>query len=177
MAEIILVTGGVRSGKSARAEAVALELCEYAPAGQSRRPVYIATNEFFDGEMSARIAAHRARRGDHWDLVEAPIDLAQALSRTDGSGARLVDCLTIWLGNLLHHGHDWAAAAEDLLRALAVQQSPVVLVSSEVGLGITPDNALARAFCDVAGTVNQRVAHMASAVEFVVAGLPLKLKG
>ncbi|HPG89521.1 MAG TPA: bifunctional adenosylcobinamide kinase/adenosylcobinamide-phosphate guanylyltransferase [Hyphomicrobium sp.] len=168
MATIILVTGGTRSGKSVRAETIALS--------HSGPPVYIATAEFIDSAMHARIDIHRNRRGDAWDVREAPLDLTQALRETDGRGARLVDCLTIWLSNMMHHGRDWPHAIDELCTELRQQKSPVILVSSEVGLGILPDNALARDFCDAAGTLNQKIAGIADVVEFVVAGLPLKLK-
>lgn len=165
---IVLITGGARSGKSRRAEARA-----HASPG---RPVYIATAEALDAEMEARIAQHRARRGNDWIEREAPLNLVQALTETDGGGARLVDCLTLWLSNLLHTGRNWSDEAALLTAALRQQKSPVILVTNEVGLGIVPDNALARAFRDAAGLVNQRVAEVADEVEFVVAGLPMKVK-
>jgi adenosylcobinamide kinase / adenosylcobinamide-phosphate guanylyltransferase len=148
---VVLITGGARSGKSLRAEARARVF-----AG---RPVYIATAEALDGEMIERIAGHRARRGE-----------------TDGGGARLVDCLTLWLSNLFHSGRDWSREVAQLAEALTRQRSPVVLVTNEVGLGIVPDNALARAYRDAAGFMNQTIAGVADEVEFVVAGLPMKLK-
>lgn len=165
---IVLITGGARSGKSRRAEARARAL--------PGRPVYIATAEALDAEMDARIAQHKARRGNDWIEREAPLDLVQALSETDGGGARLVDCLTLWLSNLLHTGRNWSDEAALLTAALSRQRSPVILVTNEVGLGIVPDNALARSFRDAAGLVNQRVAEVADEVEFVVAGLPMKVK-
>jgi adenosylcobinamide kinase/adenosylcobinamide-phosphate guanylyltransferase len=165
---IILITGGARSGKSRRAEIRAR-----AFLGQ---PVYIATAEALDEEMGERIAKHRARRGKDWIEREVPLDLVQALVETDGGGARLVDCLTLWLSNLLHAERNWSHEASLLADALARQRSPVVMVTNEVGLGIVPDNALARAFRDAAGTLNQTIASVADEVEFVVAGLPMKLK-
>jgi adenosylcobinamide kinase / adenosylcobinamide-phosphate guanylyltransferase len=165
---IILITGGARSGKSALAESRARDF-----PGQ---PVYIATAEALDAEMSERIARHRARRGSRWIEREAPLALVEALDETDGGGARLVDCLTLWLSNLLHAKRDWSQEASNLAEALARQRSPVVLVSNEVGLGIVPDHALARTFRDAAGLLNQMVAKVADAVEFVVAGLPMQLK-
>jgi len=165
---LVLITGGARSGKSRRAEARA-----HACPG---RPVYIATAEALDLEMEERIARHRARRGNDWIEREAPLDLVQALTETDGGGARLVDCLTLWLSNLLHAGRDWSHEAALLTAALGRQRSPVILVTNEVGLGIVPDNALARAFRDAAGRLNQSVAAVADEVEFVVAGLPMKVK-
>jgi adenosylcobinamide kinase / adenosylcobinamide-phosphate guanylyltransferase len=165
---VVLITGGARSGKSRRAEARARSF--------PGRPVYIATAEPLDGEMEERIARHRARRGDDWIEREAPLDLVQALTDTDGGGARLVDCLTLWLSNLLHAGRDWSREAALLAAALGRQQSPVILVTNEVGLGIVPDNALARTFRDAAGLLNQTIAEVADEVEFVVAGLPMKVK-
>jgi adenosylcobinamide kinase / adenosylcobinamide-phosphate guanylyltransferase len=165
---IILITGGARSGKSLRAEARA--------RGFAGQPVYIATAEALDGEMVERIAGHRARRGHDWIEREVPLDLVPALTETDGGGARLVDCLTLWLSNLLHSGRDWSREVAELAEALTRQRSPVVLVTNEVGLGIVPDNALARAYRDAAGFMNQTVAGVADEVEFVVAGLPIKLK-
>src|SRR5215475_1023220 len=165
---VILITGGTRSGKSVRAENRA---CAFA--GQ---PVYIATAEARDGEMRERIAAHRARRGADWLEREAPLELVLALADTDGGGARLVDCLTLWLSNLLHAERDWAKEAAALADALARQKSPVVLVANEVGLGIVPVNALARQFRDAAGILNQMIARAADEVEFVVAGLPMRVK-
>lgn len=164
----ILITGGARSGKSLLAETRALSL--------PGRPVYIATATAGDAEMVARIAAHRARRDARWTDVEAPLDLVGALARTDGQGARLVDCLTLWLSNLMFSDRDWRAEAEALARALPAQASPVILVTNEVGLGIVPDNALARAFRDAAGTLNQTIAAVADEVILAVAGLPMKVK-
>ncbi|MGH6717355.1 MAG: bifunctional adenosylcobinamide kinase/adenosylcobinamide-phosphate guanylyltransferase [Bradyrhizobium sp.] len=165
---VILITGGARSGKSARAE---MRACQFAG-----KPVYIATAEALDEEMRQRIAAHRARRGPHWLEHETPLDLVAALTETDGGGARLVDCLTLWLSNLLHAERDWTTEAARLADALACQKSPVVLVTNEVGAGIVPDNALAREFRDAAGGLNQIIARAADEVELIVAGLPMRLK-
>jgi adenosylcobinamide kinase / adenosylcobinamide-phosphate guanylyltransferase len=165
---VIVIIGGARSGKSRHAEARARAV--------PGRPVYIATAEALDGEMAERIAAHRARRGNGWTEREVPLDLVQALIETDGGGARLVDCLTLWLSNLLHSKRDWAQGIVQLAQALPRQRSPVVLVTNEVGSGIVPDNALARAYRDAAGHMNQTIAGVADEVEFVIAGLPMKLK-
>ncbi len=165
---IILITGGARSGKSTRAEARAREF-----AG---RPVYIATAEALDSEMRERIARHRARRGGEWLERETPLELVRAIDETDGGGARLVDCLTLWLTNLMLADRDWEKEASALAETLARQKSPVVLVTNEVGLGIVPDNALARQFRDAAGILNQMIARAADQVEFVVAGLPMRVK-
>lgn len=165
---VILVTGGARSGKSRHAEV--------RTRAFPGRPVYLATAEALDDEMAERIARHRARRGGEWIEREEPLDLARALVETDGGGARLVDCLTLWLSNLLHAGRNGPQAVAELAGALKKQQSPVVLVTNEVGLGIVPDNALARAYRDAAGIMNQTIAGVADEVEFIVAGLPMKLK-
>jgi adenosylcobinamide kinase/adenosylcobinamide-phosphate guanylyltransferase len=168
MGRIILVTGGARSGKSAIAEARALSL---AP-----RAVYIATAEARDAEMTARIAAHQARRHDNWRTHAEPLDLVGALAATDRQGPRLVDCLTLWLTNLMLGRHDWQAAGRALVAALPAQADPVIFVTNEVGAGIVPENALAREFRDAAGTLNQWVAAVADEVTLAVAGLPLKVK-
>ncbi len=165
---VILITGGARSGKSVRAEARAKSF-----AGT---PVYVATAEALDAEMSERIARHRARRGSQWIEHQTPLELVGALKATDGGGARLVDCLTLWLSNLMHAERDWSKETADLAEMLRAQKSPVVLVSNEVGLGIVPDNALARRFRDAAGIMNQTIAKVADEVEFVVAGLPMRVK-
>ena len=168
MARVILVTGGARSGKSRLAEARTLRLG--TPA------IYVATAEARDPEMAARIAAHQARRGPEWRSMSEPLALAAALDASDGR-PRLVDCLTLWLSNLMLGGHDVAAATDDLFAALSRQTAPVVLVTNEVGAGIVPENALARAFRDTAGTLNQQVAAAADEVLLVACGLPLTLKG
>ena len=165
---IILITGGARSGKSVRAEARAK-----AFAG---KPVYIATAEALDAEMHERIANHRARRGNEWIEHETPLELVAALKATDGGGARLVDCLTLWLSNLMHAGQDWSNETTRLAERLRAQKSPVVLVTNEVGLGIVPDNPLARQYRDAAGLMNQMIAQAADEVEFIVAGLPIRVK-
>src|ERR1700756_2673912 len=150
---IILITGGARSGKSVRAELRTRSL--------TGRPVYIATAEARDGEMRARIARHRARRGSEWLERETPLALVAALAETDGGGPRLIDCLTLWLSNLMHAERDVAKETSLLAETLVRQQSPVVVVTNEVGLGIVPDNALARRFRDAAGVVNQVIAGVA----------------
>ncbi|MCP3407046.1 bifunctional adenosylcobinamide kinase/adenosylcobinamide-phosphate guanylyltransferase [Bradyrhizobium sp. CCGB01] len=165
---VILITGGARSGKSKRAE-----MRTRAFPGQ---PVYVATAEALDAEMEARIAKHRARRGTDWIEREVPLDLVKVLLATDGGGARLVDCLTLWLSNLMHAERDWEREVTELSGALPRLKSPIVFVTNEVGLGIVPDNALARSFRDAAGIMNQIIAAVADEVEFVVAGLPMKLK-
>lgn len=165
---IILVTGGVRSGKSRYAEERVL-----AFPGQ---PTYIATAEVLDEEMAARVAEHRARRGPNWHERHAPLDLAVALEETDGYGPRLVDCLTLWLSNLMLGNHDLAAETAALAAAIKAQSRPVVFVTNEVGMGIVPENALARRFRDAAGRLNQTVAKLADEVWLLVAGYPLRVK-
>ena len=166
---LTLVLGGARSGKSAYAESL------LAGGGA----VYVATAEAVDGEMSRRITGHRARRGEDWTTVEAPLDLARALCAHAGDGSGpgvLVDCLTVWLGNLMHAGRDIDREAHRLLESLASLQAPVVLVANEVGLGVVPENAMARAFRDHAGELNQALAARADRVVLVTAGIPLVLK-
>lgn len=169
---VTLVLGGARAGKSRYAEALVTNAL--AP-GQTA--LYVATAEPRDVEMTARIAAHRARRGACWITREAPLELADVLAseaRTDRP--ILVDCLTLWLSNLLGAERDIALESQRLLTALAGARGPAVLVSNEVGLGIVPENALARAFRDHAGRLHQDIAAMAQRVVFVAAGLPMILK-
>ena len=169
-ASVTLVLGGARSGKSRYAE----RLVEGCGDG----PVYIATATAGDPEMAERIACHRARRGRHWQTVEAPLQLAAGLvaSVAPDRGV-LVDCLTLWLANLIEAGLDVQEEIARLLAALPALDGPVVFVANEVGLGIVPDNALARAFRDHAGLLNQEIAAAAARVVLVAAGLPLVLKG
>ena len=140
------------------------------------RAVYIATAEVRDDEMADRVAKHQARRGVEWTTVAEPVDLVGALKRTDGQGPRLVDCLTLWLTNLMLGDHDWRQVGHELVACLSGQTDPVVFVTNEVGGGIVPENALARAFRDAAGELNQWVAAEADEVYLAVAGLPLKVK-
>jgi adenosylcobinamide kinase/adenosylcobinamide-phosphate guanylyltransferase len=168
---ITLVLGGARSGKSAYAEGLIVP-------GAGTPGLYLATAAAGDAEMAARIAHHRARRGAAWTTLEEPLALADALSRhARADRPILVDCLTLWVSNLMHAGHDVAAATEALVAALPTLAGPVVFVSNEVGNGIVPDNALARQFRDAAGRLNQAVAAAAQCVVLVTAGLPLVLKG
>lgn len=167
LAPATLVLGGARSGKSD----FALGLVERHAGAR----VYLATAEAGDGEMAARIARHRRRRENGWSTLEEPLDLAAALASAGGA-AVLVDCLTLWVSNLMGAGRDVERAADALVAALPALTGPVVFVSNEVGSGIVPDNALARAFRDHAGAVNQRVAAAAARVYLVAAGLPLLLK-
>lgn len=168
MTKSILITGGARSGKSALAERMTLALAPKA--------VYIATAQAFDAEMADRIALHRSRRGAEWRTVAEPLDLVGALRDTDGDAPRLVDCLTLWLSNLMLADRDWAAQVAALTDLIPTLTAPVVFVTNEVGSGIVPDNALARAFRDAAGLTNQRLGDACDDVWLCVAGQPLKVK-
>lgn len=165
----LLVLGGARSGKSRHAQAA----CEAAGGDL----VFIATAQAFDAEMRDRIARHRADRDARWTTVEAPLDLPGALAAHDRADAvLLVDCLTLWVSNLLLADSDPDAASDALVARIVALRARVVLVSNEVGQGIVPDNALARRFRDAAGTLHQRVAATVTQVDFVIAGLSQRLK-
>ena len=171
---VTLVLGGARSGKSAYGEG----LVERHAAASGGLRVYLATARADDDEMAARIAAHRARRGNRWTTVEEPMALADALARADEpGGAVLVDCLTLWVSNLMAEGRDVAAESASLVDSLDGLDGSVVFVANEVGLGVVPDNAMAREFRDHAGRLNQTIAARADRVVFMAAGLPLALKG
>ena len=161
-----LVLGGARSGKSVYAEG----LIEASPGPWH----YIATAQAFDDEMRDRIALHRARRAGPWRTQDVPLALPEAINAAHGPV--LVDCLTLWLTNLLLSEGDVAGSAARLVRACAEAEGPLVLVSNEVGLGIVPDNALSRRFRDEAGRLHQRLAAVADRVVLTVAGLPLIVK-
>jgi adenosylcobinamide kinase / adenosylcobinamide-phosphate guanylyltransferase len=167
-AQSTLVIGGARSGKSRYAEELVM--------AQPPPWMYIATAESWDDEMKARIAEHRSRRGERWQTVEAPLDLAASLEAAPSATA-LVDCLTLWLSNLTLAERDIDAEIVRLEQIMGTRQAPLVLVSNEVGSGIVPDNALARRFRDWQGRLNQRIAASADRVVLMVAGLPMVLKG
>lgn len=165
----LFVLGGARSGKSryaqARAEAIA------------GRHIFVATAEAWDDEMRDRIARHRADRDARWTTVDAPYELPAAIAEHSAPDAvLLVDCLTLWTSNLLLAGRDIDAASADLCAAIVRFEGHILLVANEVGLGIVPDNALARTFRDAAGRLNQEVAATADEVVLIAAGLPLTLK-
>jgi adenosylcobinamide kinase/adenosylcobinamide-phosphate guanylyltransferase len=167
---LVLVLGGARSGKSAHAERLVLE--------SGLAPVYLATAEAGDAEMAARIAHHRARRGPAWTTIEEPEELEEVLRREASSDrALLVDCLTLWLSNLLLKGAAMPDRIESLVQTLRAIPGLIVCVSNEVGQGIVPENALARRFRDAQGQLNQAVAAAAQRVVYMVAGLPMALKG
>ena len=164
---VTLILGGARSGKSRYAEGI----IQVLPPPWT----YIATGQAFDDEMRERIAEHRRRRGDGWRTIEAPLYLTNAISQAGGTPV-LVDCLTLWLSNLMLGDHEVAAAASSLEEALAQRKAPTLLVSNEVGMGIVPETALGRRFRDEAGRLNQRIAARAGRVLFMVAGLPMTVK-
>lgn len=165
----LFVLGGARSGKSRYAQARA------EAAGGN--PVFVATAEAFDDEMRDRIARHRADRDARWTTAEAPRDLPAAIDALNGEGAVvLVDCLTLWVSNLLLADADMTRARQQLCAAIRGFDGTLILVANEVGLGIVPDNALARRFRDAAGLLNQSVAAVADEVVLLTAGLPLILK-
>ena len=169
MAQIQFVLGGARSGKSAHAESLA------EAAGSN--PIYIATAEIFDQEMEARIELHRERRGSHWQLIEAPLDLPKALVKADNpDSVILIDCLTVWITNVLVHERDTDTACRAMLDSLAICSGHVILVASETGLGIIPENKLSRQFRDANGRLNQAVAAAANEVFFLAAGIALRIK-
>lgn len=172
MVELIL--GGARSGKSALAEQRARD--------SGMAVCYLATATAGDGEMSARIEHHRARRPSHWQTLEEPLALAAALQREAAADRLLlVDCLTLWLSNLLGDvpvdEARFEAERKALLDCLPVLPGRVILVSNEVGLGIVPMGALSRRFCDEAGRLHQALAQICGRVSFVTAGLSMELKG
>lgn len=170
MAHTYLILGGARSGKSRRA------LSHAEATGE--RPVFIATAESGDDEMRERIARHQTERGPNWSTLEAPLDLVPAIEQASQQGdSCIVDCLTLWLSNLMHAGRDVQTKTEHLCEAIAACSIPLFLVSNEVGLGLVPDTPLGRAFRDEQGRLNQAVARVCDCVEFVAAGLPITLKG
>lgn len=170
---LTLVTGGSRSGKSRYAMETAL---------QDTNRVFIATAQAFDKEMQARVQAHRAERSDRFQTIEEPTDLAGAIGNVPvNTDIILVDCLTVWIGNLMHkHGTDITADLPEISALLHLLESPpsnIILVTNEVGCGIIPENAMARRFRDLTGRVNQLVAGRADRVMLCVSGIPIVIKG
>ncbi|CAN5572953.1 bifunctional adenosylcobinamide kinase/adenosylcobinamide-phosphate guanylyltransferase [soil metagenome] len=171
---VSLVLGGARSGKSTHAEKLATGSLH---GGAPQAAVYIATAQPGDVEMATRIMAHRARRGANWITLEEPVKLDEALASAAVQGRPvLVDCLTLWLSNVMLGGGDVDESTDDLVRTLDELSVPVVFVSNEVGLGIVPDTPLGRAFRDAQGRLNMRMAGRADRVVLMTAGLPLTLK-
>jgi adenosylcobinamide kinase/adenosylcobinamide-phosphate guanylyltransferase len=164
----LLITGGARSGKSSFAEKRTLSY--------GTPVIYIATAQAFDEEMENRIQLHQQRRGDEWRTISEPLAIANILTSLDRQGACLVDCLTLWLSNLIFAEEDISKATSSLIEAIATRRDPVILVTNEVGGGIVPENALARRFRDEAGRLNQIVAEAVDEVYTCISGIPLKLK-
>jgi adenosylcobinamide kinase / adenosylcobinamide-phosphate guanylyltransferase len=165
---VTLVLGGARSGKSGYAERLI--------AASPKPWVYIATAEARDDEMAERIAAHKARREAGWQTIEAPHELPEALAAASPDAPVLVDCLTLWLSNLMLGSFNVEAMTERLEDTLAARSGQTILVANEVGLGIVPDNALARQFRDAQGILNRRIAAQAQRVIMMVAGIPVAVK-
>ncbi|WP_137130123.1 bifunctional adenosylcobinamide kinase/adenosylcobinamide-phosphate guanylyltransferase [Rhizobium sp. FY34] len=167
---VTFVLGGARSGKSRFSENLCLE------TGLERH--YVATGQIWDTEMADRIALHRTQRGEGWVTHEEPVDLVGTLAAIDRPDrVVLVDCLTLWVTNLMMAERDVADACADLVASLSICKAQVIFVSNEVGLGIVPDNKMARTFRDHAGRLHQNLAASADRVYFIAAGLPLTLKG
>lgn len=173
MAErLYFITGGARSGKSSYAERLA--------EGKSGRMAYLATAMALDAEMVERIEAHRIRRGSKWRTFEEPLAVAELLKKLSGCyDVVLLDCLTLWLSNIMAHSagdNEVWLRVDDLVFALAEYKGTCIVVSNEVGLGIVPENPLARRFRDFAGVINQRIAQAADEVYFMASGIPMRLK-
>jgi adenosylcobinamide kinase/adenosylcobinamide-phosphate guanylyltransferase len=166
---LYFVTGGAASGKSAFAEKVV--------RATGKPKTYIATMQPYDDEMRAKSAKHQADRGDDWTTVEAPLDVVSVLNQAQAGDVILLDCVTLWLTNILLGDHGIDAACDALVNALLTCTCDVVVVSNEVGMGIVPDNALSRKFRNAQGKVNQMIAARADVVMTVISGLPLVLKG
>ena len=167
----VLVLGGARSGKTGFAERLAMR------SGDS--PLYLATAQALEAEMLERVRMHQQQRHGRFSTLEEPIALASALrAASETHDVILVDCLTLWITNLLGANRNVAQAVDELIAALReIEEARVILVSNEVGLGIVPDNAMARTFRDLAGAAHQRLAEICDEVHFVIAGLPMTLKG
>lgn len=169
MAELVLILGGANSGKSDFAESLV--------RFHKKSMTYIATAQAFDAEMAAKIAQHTIARGDAWTTIEAPHDAPQVLGGLPKDGVALLDCATMWLSNRMLNEADLEAETELFLAGLQACPCPLVVVSNEIGMGIVPDNALARRFRSAQGRLNRQIAARAGLVVQVTAGLPLVLKG
>jgi len=170
MKKLTFITGGARSGKSS----LALNLAEQ----QGARRAFVATMTPLDDELKRRVALHQAERGDGWETFEEPTEVAALLERIDNDGfsSVVLDCLTLWLSNIMHAGADVTGSCKALAGALSKMQTPVFVVSNELGMGVVPDNALAREFRDHMGRLNQLVAGVADEAYLVVSGIPVKIK-
>ncbi len=167
--KLTFVLGGASSGKSAFAEGLVVA------TGAPR--VYVATSQIYDDEMAAKVRDHVAARGNDWHTIEEPLDMAKALSQVGEDQVVLLDCASMWLTNHMMAENDLVQETEALIAALVACKGPVVVVSNEVGMGIVPDNALARRFRIAQGKLNQQLAEAADLAVFVIAGLPQVLKG
>jgi adenosylcobinamide kinase/adenosylcobinamide-phosphate guanylyltransferase len=192
---IIFITGGARSGKSSfglklaedRLKALGLKeknnsLEETSIFSLQPKKAYIATAQAFDEEMKDRIEKHRQQRGNDWHTVEEPFDIVGALNKLKEYPVILLDCLTLWISNLMLNNIDIQREIEQFLNtinssAFSFQPSALIIISNEVGMGIVPENELARRFRDIAGMFNQKVAENSDEVYFVVSGMPIKIKG
>jgi len=170
----LFILGGARSGKTA----YALGRADLLSEAQDLQKIYVATAESRDAEMFARIERHKLeRQGNYWETIEAPFELPAIITMNAAPDCvLLIDCLTLWLTNLMLTERDLSAAKANLITAIVEAKGPVILVSNEVGLGIVPENALARKFRDEAGFVNQAVAKATNEVVFIAAGCPLIMK-
>lgn len=173
MYTISLILGGARSGKSAYAE----HLAQQCPKDINSKQIYIATAEIHDPDMFSRIKAHQERRGQDWKTIEQPLEIADSInSLANKNTIILVDCLTIWLSNLMQETRDIIKETEHLIATIEKTDGQIIFVSNEVGLSIVPENKLARDFRDEQGILNQKLAKAADHVVLVTAGLPLILK-
>lgn len=169
MSKKIFITGGARSGKSSFALKEA--------SGISGEKAYIATAEALDEEMRERIEQHKNQRGKDWDTYEEPLRISDVIKKIESRyDVIVVDCLTMWISNIMNAGLSIEIEIENFISSLATHNSSVYIVSNEVGMGIVPENEIARRFRDVAGTLNQKVAKVADEVYFVIAGIPLRIK-
>lgn len=168
-----LVLGGARSGKSRYAQRVAEAAAAAAASGT--KPIAIVTAQIYDDEMADRVAKHREERGDAWETIEAPLDLPQTIEALGEGDVAVIDCMTLWLTNVMLADKDIGQQTRELLVALKSTQAEIWVVSNEVGWGIVPDNALARRFRDEAGRLNQALADSAAHAVLIVAGMKLDL--
>ena len=169
LSALSLVVGGAASGKSRFAESLCVQ--------SARSKIYLATAQIYDDEMAQKVFSHLAQRGDDWQTIETPVNVASALEKVRSDNVILLDCATLWLTNVILGEYDLEAETAELLSAISSCPAPIVIVSNEVGQGIVPDNALSRKFRNAQGQLNQTLAAQAGLVVAVMAGLPLVLKG
>ena len=163
----ILITGGVKSGKSRHAETRILEMAN------GKKPIYLATTELLDPEMEERVLEHRRRRGEKFRTIEEPLHLTDALLNIEGPV--LIECLTMWLNNALHHQLSEKKIITEIENLLQLK-CDVIFVQNEVGLGIIPDNSLARKFSDLSGRIAQQLGEVCDEVNLCVVGILLQIK-